>query len=70
MPFDVNVNSIDTALAVIDGIDNTGVVIDTWHMGKLGVKPDDLRRFPLDRLGWIELSDGQYEDMEDRSTRW
>jgi sugar phosphate isomerase/epimerase len=65
MPFDVNVNSIDRALAVMDGIDNTGVVIDTWHMGKLGIKPEDLRQFPVERLGWIELSDGQYEDMED-----
>jgi sugar phosphate isomerase/epimerase len=66
MPFDVNVNSVDTALEVMDGIDNTGVVIDTWHMGKLGIKPDDLRKIPLDRLGWVELSDGQYEDMEDQ----
>ena len=65
MPFDVNVKSIDSALAVIDGIDDTGVVIDTWHKGKLGVKPDDQRRFSLDQLGWIELSDGQFEDMED-----
>ena len=65
MPFDVNVNSIEKALAVMDGVDNTGVVIDTWHMGKLGVKPDDLREIPLDKLGWVELSDGQYEDMED-----
>jgi sugar phosphate isomerase/epimerase len=65
MPFDVNANSIDKALQVIDGIDGTGVVIDTWHMGKLGIKPDDLRRFSVDQLGWIELSDGQYEDMED-----
>ena len=66
MPFDVNVNSIETALEVMDGVDNTGVVIDTWHMGKLGIKPDDLRKIPLDRLGWVELSDGQYEDMEDQ----
>jgi sugar phosphate isomerase/epimerase len=65
MPFDVNVNSVDRALAVMEGIDNTGVVIDTWHMGKLGIKPEDLRGFPVERLGWIELSDGQYEDMED-----
>jgi sugar phosphate isomerase/epimerase len=65
MPFDVNVNSVDSALAVIEGIDNTGVVIDTWHMSKLGIEPDDLRRFPVEQLGWIELSDGQYEDMED-----
>jgi len=66
MPFDVNVNSVDSALEVIDGIDNTGVVIDTWHMAKLGIKPDDLRRFGVERLGWIELSDGQNEWMEDR----
>jgi sugar phosphate isomerase/epimerase len=66
MPFDANVNSVDTALEVIDGIDNTGVVIDTWHMAKLDIKPDDLRRFGAERLGWIELSDGQYEWMEDR----
>jgi sugar phosphate isomerase/epimerase len=66
MPFDVNVNSVDAALDVIDGIDDTGVVIDTWHMAKLDIKPDDLRRFGVERLGWIELSDGQYEWMEDR----
>jgi sugar phosphate isomerase/epimerase len=66
MPFDVNVNSVDSALEVIDGIDNTGVVIDTWHMAKLDIKPDELRRFGVERLGWIELSDGQYAWMEDR----
>jgi len=66
MPFDVNVNSIELALQVMDGVDNTGVVIDTWHMGKLGIKPEDLRKIPLERLGWVELSDGQYEDMEDQ----
>ena len=65
MPFDVNVNSVELALDVMKGIDNTGVVIDTWHMSKLGVAPDDLRKFPVEQLGWIELSDGQYEDMED-----
>jgi sugar phosphate isomerase/epimerase len=66
MPFDVNVNSVDNALELIDGIDNTGVVIDTWHMAKLDIKPDDLRRFGAERLGWIELSDGQYAWQEDR----
>jgi sugar phosphate isomerase/epimerase len=65
MPFDVNVNSIEEALAVMDGVDGTGVVIDTWHMAKLGIQPDDLRKIPLERLGWMELSDGQYENMED-----
>jgi sugar phosphate isomerase/epimerase len=68
MPFDVNVNSLDTALEVVEGAgaENGGVVIDTWHMSKLGIAPDDLRRIPLEYLGWIELSDGQFENMEDR----
>lgn len=66
MPFDVNVNSIEAALEAIDGVPETGVVIDTWHMAKLGIGPDDLRRIPVEQLGWVELSDGRYEWMEDR----
>jgi sugar phosphate isomerase/epimerase len=66
MPFDPNVNSIETALEVVGGVEGSGVVIDTWHMGKLGIMPEDLRKIPLEQLGWIELSDGQYEDMPDR----
>jgi sugar phosphate isomerase/epimerase len=65
MPFDVNVHTVDSALEVIDGIEKTGVVIDTWHMSKLGIAPDDLRKFSVEQLGWIELSDGQFENMED-----
>jgi sugar phosphate isomerase/epimerase len=68
MPFDVNVNSVDTVLAVVEGAGaaNGGIVIDTWHMAKLGIAPDDLHRIPLDYLTWVELSDGQLENMPDR----
>ena len=68
MPFDVNVNTLDAALQVVAGADapNGGLVIDTWHMSKLGIQPDDLRRIPLEYLSWIELSDGQFENMEDQ----
>jgi sugar phosphate isomerase/epimerase len=67
MPFDVNVNSIDSVLTVVEGAgaDNGGIVIDTWHMSKLGIAPDDLNRIPLEYLTWVELSDGQFEDMDD-----
>lgn len=67
MPFDVNVNSVDSALAVVEGAgaDNGGVAIDTWHMSKLGIAPDELRRIPLKYLAWVELSDGQIENMDD-----
>jgi sugar phosphate isomerase/epimerase len=67
MPFDVNVNTLDTALELVQGAaqPNGALAIDTWHMGKLGVAPADLKRIPPDYLGWVELSDGQYENMPD-----
>jgi Sugar phosphate isomerases/epimerases len=68
MPFDVNVDNLDAALAVVEGAGakNGGLVIDTWHMAKLGITPDDLKRIPLEYLTWVELSDGKLEWMEDR----
>jgi len=67
MPFDVNVHDLDTALTLVNEADarNGGLAIDTWHMSKLGITPDDLRSVPSARLGWVELSDGFYENMED-----
>jgi sugar phosphate isomerase/epimerase len=67
MPPDVNVRDVDTALAVVEaaGAANATLAIDTWHMAKLGIEPDDLRRVPARYLGWVELSDGQWENMPD-----
>ena len=67
MPFDVNVNDLDTALAVVEGAaaGNGGLAIDTWHMSKLGIEPIDLHRIPLEYLSWVELSDGRLDDMDD-----
>jgi len=64
MPFDVNVRSVDAALAVVDGTKG-GIAIDTWHMSKLGIEPDELRSIPIEQLSWIELSDGFADDMDD-----
>jgi sugar phosphate isomerase/epimerase len=67
MPFDVNVNTLDSALAVVEGAGalNGGLAIDTWHMAKLAISPEDLRRIPSRYLTWVELSDGQVENMPD-----
>ena len=67
MPPDVNVHDLETALALVEGAaaPNGGLAVDTWHMAKLGIAPDDLRRVPARRLGWVELSDGRYENMPD-----
>ncbi|HUO73159.1 MAG TPA: sugar phosphate isomerase/epimerase [Solirubrobacteraceae bacterium] len=67
MPFDANVKTLDTALELITeaGQSNGGLAIDTWHMGKLGIAPEDLKRIPTEYLSWVELSDGQHENMDD-----
>jgi sugar phosphate isomerase/epimerase len=67
MPFDVNVNTLDAALELVEGAGrpNGGLAIDTWHMAKLGIGPEDLGRIPPEYLSWVELSDGQYQNMED-----
>ena len=68
MPFDVNVNTLDAALRVVTEAarPNGALAIDTWHMVKLDITPEELQRIPLEYLGWVELSDGQFENMEDR----
>jgi sugar phosphate isomerase/epimerase len=67
MPFDTNVRSLDSVLTVVAGAaaPNGGIAIDTWHMSKLGIAPDELRRIPLEYMSWVELSDGLLEDMDD-----
>jgi sugar phosphate isomerase/epimerase len=67
MPFDANVQTVDAALAIVEGAAarNGGVAIDTWHMSKLGIAADELKRIPLEYLSWIELSDGQIASHED-----
>jgi sugar phosphate isomerase/epimerase len=67
MPFDVNVHDLDSALALVEGANasNGGLAIDTWHMAKLGIEPGDLGRIQQQHLGWVELSDGRYEDLPD-----
>jgi sugar phosphate isomerase/epimerase len=68
MPYDVQVNDVDTALEVVEGADapNGALAFDTWHLGKLRLEPDELRRIPSRFLGWVELCDGPYEYAEDR----
>jgi sugar phosphate isomerase/epimerase len=67
MPFDPNINSLATVLEVVQdaGAPNGGIAIDTWHMGKLHIEPDDLRAIPPEYLLWIELSDGRRQNMPD-----
>jgi sugar phosphate isomerase/epimerase len=67
MPFDVNVNKLDSALTLVTDAarPNGGLAIDTWHMSKLQIPTGDMARIPREYLTWVELSDGQLETMED-----
>jgi sugar phosphate isomerase/epimerase len=67
MPFDVNVHSLEAVMEVVGGAGaaNGGITIDTWHMSKLEIAPEDLKQIPLEYLTWIELSDGKYKNMPD-----
>jgi sugar phosphate isomerase/epimerase len=68
MPYDVNVNDVEKALAVVEGASaaNGGLAFDAWHLGKMRLEPDDLRRIPPRFVSWVELCDGPYEYAEDR----
>jgi sugar phosphate isomerase/epimerase len=67
MPYDAVVNTLDTALAVVEGADapNGGLAFDTWHLGKLDIAPEELRRVPPRFVSWVELSDGPYGIAEE-----
>jgi sugar phosphate isomerase/epimerase len=68
MPYDANVNSIDTVLEVVEGAgaDNGGIACDIWHLAKLELTPEDLHRIPLEYLSWVELCDGPGHGAKDR----
>jgi sugar phosphate isomerase/epimerase len=67
IPFDPNVNTLDDGLRLVTeaGRKNGGLAIDTWHMGKLHIPPEELGRIPPEYLAWVELSDGPVEYMDD-----
>jgi sugar phosphate isomerase/epimerase len=59
MPF-ANVNSLSGALELVQGAgaDNGGIIIDLWHMVKMGIAYEDLARIPARFVGGIEINDG------------
>lgn len=69
MPFDINTTSLADVLTILDGANaaNGGIAIDTWHLGKMGITPDDLRAIPPRHLAYVELSDGTIANLPDHS---
>jgi sugar phosphate isomerase/epimerase len=68
IPFDMTVHDLTALLTIVENAPpNGGVALDFWHLGKLGITPEELRRIPRERLLYVELSDGQIENMADGS---
>lgn len=67
MPPDVNVHDLETALQLVGdaGCRNGTLAFDTWHLSKLGIAPEEVAAVPPELIGWVELSDGQFADMDD-----
>jgi sugar phosphate isomerase/epimerase len=54
-----DVRNIDDAMATIDGIENAGLVIDSWHVFRGGIALADLERIPGSRVLCIQVSDAE-----------
>jgi sugar phosphate isomerase/epimerase len=68
IPSDPQVASLDAALDLVQRAGapaNLGIVIDTWHMAKLGITTDQLRELPADKIAFVEMSDGHFHNLDD-----
>ena len=52
-----DVRDVDTALDMVDGIDNAGLVVDAWHVFRGGIPLGDLGRIPGRKILCIQLND-------------
>lgn len=52
-----DVADIETALEVIDGIPNAGLVLDSWHIFRGKVPLQDLLKIPPDRVLCVQIND-------------
>jgi len=57
-PVDPNVDGLDDALAVVAGAENGGLLLDSWHLAKLGVPYERLGGLDADDIVAAELADG------------
>jgi sugar phosphate isomerase/epimerase len=59
MPF-ANIHTLAAALELVQGANakNGGIIIDLWHVVKLGIPYAEVARIPSRYLGGIELNDG------------
>lgn len=62
MPFAM-IDTLKDSLAMIEGADakNGGIVLDLWHIVKLGIPYEEVKAIPPQHLIGVELNDGTFE---------
>ncbi len=62
MPFAM-IQTLEAALTLVQGAgaSNGGICLDTWHIVKLKIPYDQLRRIPSQYVTSVELNDGTFE---------
>ena len=62
MPFAM-IDTLEDSLKMIGGAgaSNGGICLDTWHVVKLKIPYDELRRIPVQYITSVELNDGTFE---------
>jgi sugar phosphate isomerase/epimerase len=62
MPFAM-IDTLKDALTMVEGAGakNGGIILDTWHVAKLGIPYEEVARMPRQYLISVELNDGTYE---------
>jgi sugar phosphate isomerase/epimerase len=62
MPFGM-IDTLPDSLTMVRGAGakNGGIAFDMWHMAKMGVTYDELRKFPPEYLVSVELNDGTFQ---------
>jgi sugar phosphate isomerase/epimerase len=62
MPFAM-IQTLQDALRLVEGAgaSNGGICLDTWHIVKLKIPYDELRRIPSQYIISVELNDGTFE---------
>jgi len=62
MPFAM-IRSLEDSLKLVEGAGatNGGICLDTWHIVKLKIPYDELRRIPSQYITSVELNDGTFQ---------
>lgn len=62
MPFSV-IDTLKDALAMVEGAGakNGGIILDLWHLAKLGTPYDEIARIPARYLVGVEINDGTFK---------